>query len=71
MSEQTQQPIQFTVPPEVQFDVQLRAASLEQAIRTAEKAHIPITPERITQAAAVFLHFLRTGIAINSDTQGE
>lgn len=55
------------ITPELQFDVQLRAAALDQAIKTFSS--LPnVSSEFITEHAMVFLHFLRTGIPIN---QGE
>lgn len=68
MSEQEQSQI----TPELQFDVQLRAAALEQAIRVAT-AGGNLHPVDISGTAMVFLHFLRTGIGMlktNTD-QGE
>lgn len=53
------------ITPELQFDVQLRAAALEQALKLSIKSDGLPKPETITQDAMVFLHFLRTGIPIN------
>ena len=53
------------ITPELQFDVQLRAAALEQAMKLSINSDGLPRSEVITQAAMVFLHFLRTGIAIN------
>jgi hypothetical protein len=61
MSEQ-QQP---QISPELQFEVQLRAAALEQALKLCMKVNGASKSETVTQDAMVFLHFLRTGIAIN------
>lgn len=69
MSDQQEQ---SQITPELQFDVQLRAAALEQAIRVAT-AGGTLHAAEISGIAMVFLQFLRTGIGmlVTNPNEGE